>query len=228
MKAQSSDYIRLQNIYKSKARHDHSAILHTVRAAELRLGRKTPIDEKEIDAFCKNAAFVKLIHGRRLPVADANLQWDPDSAKALLGGLHDPESAAPIAVAFLAYDRFLDEHGRAPGLDGASDASDASAHLDRDALTTYARAILSSLHAAAQSVPVDEASISFSSPAPLPEALAKALHELLRAQGGELHNISALTGGMVAQEVIKVVTKQYVPVARGCVFDGVASRSMIV
>lgn len=36
--------------------------------------------------------------------------------------------------------------------------------------------------------------------------------EFVRADGAELHNISALTGGMVAQEVIKVVTKQYVPV----------------
>lgn len=229
MKAQSSDYIRLQNIYKTKARHDHSDILHIVRAAEHRLGRKTPIDEKEIDAFCKNAASVKLIHGRRLPIADATLQWDPDSAKALLAGLHEPESSAPIAIAFLAYDRFHDEHGRPSGLDGASDGADASAHPDRDALTTHARDILRSLQSAAQSVPVDDSSsTSSSTPAPLPEPLANALHELLRARGGELHNISALTGGMVAQEVIKVVTKQYVPVAGGCVFDGVASRSMIV
>lgn len=36
--------------------------------------------------------------------------------------------------------------------------------------------------------------------------------EFVRADGAEIHNISALTGGMVAQEVIKVVTKQYGPV----------------
>ena len=48
-----------------------------------------------------------------------------------------------------------------------------------------------------------------------------------RAGGAELHNIGALTGGMVSQEVIKVITEQYVPVDNTCVFDGVRSRSMV-
>ena len=32
---------------------------------------------------------------------------------------------------------------------------------------------------------------------------------------------------MAAQEVIKVVTRQYVPVDNTCVFDGVASRTAV-
>jgi len=48
-----------------------------------------------------------------------------------------------------------------------------------------------------------------------------------RAGGGELHNIASLTGGMIAQEVIKVITKQYVPADNTCVFDGVGSRSEV-
>lgn len=49
----------------------------------------------------------------------------------------------------------------------------------------------------------------------------------IRARGSELHNISALTGGMVAQEVIKVITKQYIPIDNTCVFDGITSRSAV-
>lgn len=49
--------------------------------------------------------------------------------------------------------------------------------------------------------------------------------EVARVAGGELHNISALTGGMVAQEMIKIITKQYIPVDNTCIFDGVASRA---
>ena len=49
----------------------------------------------------------------------------------------------------------------------------------------------------------------------------------IRAGGGELHNISALTGGMVAQEIIKVITKQYMPVDNTCVFDGITSKTAI-
>jgi len=222
MKAQSSDYIRLQNIYKARARQDQSEILHSVRAAEKRLARKTAIEEKEIEAFCKNAAFVKLVHGRRIQIADENLRWEGDNAKAMLRGLDDPDSLVPIAIAFLAYDRFYDEHGRAPRLDSSSSSSSSSPALsDHDAMTTYTHAILHSPQTTAQTSPIEDSS----TPTRIPDPITKALHELLRAQGGELHNISALTGGMVAQEVIKVVTKQYVPVAGSCVFDGVGSRT---
>lgn len=71
MKAQSSVYIELQKIYKAKARRDASEVLQLVR--------QTPggdaIDPVEVDLFCKNAAFVKLIdpkdggHERLLKVA---------------------------------------------------------------------------------------------------------------------------------------------------------------
>ncbi len=50
----------------------------------------------------------------------------------------------------------------------------------------------------------------------------------LRAGGAELHNISALTGGIVSQEVIKVITEQYVPVDNTCVFDGIRSKSAVL
>ncbi len=50
----------------------------------------------------------------------------------------------------------------------------------------------------------------------------------VRAGGGELHNISALTGGLLAQEAIKIITKQYIPVDNVCLFDGVRSRSAVL
>lgn len=60
------------------------------------------------------------------------------------------------------------------------------------------------------------------------ERVVEAAKEVARAAGGELHNISALTGGMVAQEVIKVITKQYVPIDNTCVFDGIRSRCQVL
>ena len=59
------------------------------------------------------------------------------------------------------------------------------------------------------------------------DRLKTAVEELCRANGAELHNISALTGGMVAQEVIKVITKQYIPIDNTCVFDGITSKTAI-
>lgn len=54
------------------------------------------------------------------------------------------------------------------------------------------------------------------------------LSQRTRAGSSELHNIAALAGGIVSQEVIKVVTKQYVPVDNTCVFDGVRSKSGVI
>ena len=70
MKAQSSDYIQLQTLYKSKAREDVQEVLDTVRASEAEYGR-TPssIPTSEVEAFCKNAGYIKLVRGRPFHVA---------------------------------------------------------------------------------------------------------------------------------------------------------------
>lgn len=60
------------------------------------------------------------------------------------------------------------------------------------------------------------------------ERVVKVAEEVARAGGGELHNTSALTGGMVAQEIIKIITKQYIPVDNTCVFDGISSRCQVL
>lgn len=60
------------------------------------------------------------------------------------------------------------------------------------------------------------------------ERVVQTAEEVARARGGELHNISALTGGMVSQEVIKIITKQYIPVDNTCIFDGIASRTQVL
>jgi amyloid beta precursor protein binding protein 1 len=49
----------------------------------------------------------------------------------------------------------------------------------------------------------------------------------VRAGGAELHNIGALAGGIVSQEIIKAITEQYVPVDNNCVFDGIKSKSTV-
>ncbi len=57
MKAESDVYVELQNIYKAKARQDVAEVLETVRAHT----SGKDIDAVEVETFCKNAAFVKLI-----------------------------------------------------------------------------------------------------------------------------------------------------------------------
>ena len=60
------------------------------------------------------------------------------------------------------------------------------------------------------------------------ERLRQAAEEVCRAGGGELHNISATIGGMAAQEMIKIITKQYIPIDSACIFDGIGSRCQVL
>jgi NEDD8-activating enzyme E1 regulatory subunit len=64
MKAQSADYIELQNIYKSKARRDIQAVTTLVREIEKQYSLSNPVDEREIEVFCKNAQYMRLIRGK--------------------------------------------------------------------------------------------------------------------------------------------------------------------
>lgn len=47
--------------------------------------------------------------------------------------------------------------------------------------------------------------------------------EMVRYGGIELHNISALIGGIAAQEAIKIVTHQFVPFKSTYIFNGIAA-----
>lgn len=59
MKAKSNVYVELQNIYKTKARKDAAEVLEIVRQHPN--GGPIDIPNEEVEEFCKNAAFIKLI-----------------------------------------------------------------------------------------------------------------------------------------------------------------------
>lgn len=207
MKAQSKDYIELQNVYKSKARADVAEVTAWVREIEskIRVGAK-PIDAKEIEAFCKGAAFVKLVRGR--------IQGsDKSRDKQIVMQLNDEESLYPIVLAFEALDAALD------GLtsQGETDVSKLVALSDEkaEAMKHFVEKRLQEL-GSSEGVSIDEGA---------EERVLTVLLELQRAGPTELHNIASLTGGMVSQEIIKVLTKQYVPLDNTCAFDGVQSKT---
>lgn len=226
MKAKSADYVHLQNIYKAKARKDLAEVTATVRLLEQEIPRKSSIDNQEIEAFCKGAAFVKLIKGRpiRNPTELTPTSWS-DRAKYICQELQDEESLLPIYLSFLAYDYFKGkqnppepETGAWP--QGAQFLQESYAQALKDDADSYIDNLFRSL---LQLLDDDD---DFSA-APIKARVQTIVAELGRAHGAELHNISALTGGMVAQEVIKVITKQYVPIDNACVFDGIASKAAV-
>jgi len=203
MKAQSTDYIQLQNIYKAKARKDLSEVVDKVRGTESELMKDVSIDEREVEAFCKGAASVRLISGRpTMPIKSPSMVDWGDRANSLAQELNDETSLFLLYVCFLAYDCLADRLS-------SRDASQSIYH------SLYCADFLEEL--------IKQSGIVIEKEAVM-ERMENFSQEMQRASDGELHNISALTGGMVAQEVIKVITKQYIPLDNTCVFDGIASK----
>ena len=210
MKAQSADYIQLQNIYKAKARKDLLEIVDKVRSTESELMKDKYIDEREVEAFCKGAASVRLIQGRPLKSPTRLFIHDPGDkaqAKNLAQELNDETSLFPIYLSFLAHDLWADREDKIPW-----------SSSDQDLSVFFLGALAYNFKTLLR-----QSGIEFDLDA-VSNRMQKYSQEISRALGGELHNISALTGGMVAQEVIKVITKQYIPFDNTCVFDGIASK----
>lgn len=207
MKAQSADYVSLQKIYKTKARQDVEEVTATVRHLESNLRRQTPaIPDQEIEVFCKNAAHIKVVLGREIP--QISIDGDTSTLKTIRNKLNDSDTLIPIFIAMQILDSVVDE------IQSSSREEDRS--VDDDALwNSHTERILALLTAADGSAVCQEARTQ----------IARASNELRRAEGGELHNISSLTGGLVAQEALKVITRQYGPLDNTYVFDGARSKS---
>ncbi|ESZ95398.1 hypothetical protein SBOR_4254 [Sclerotinia borealis F-4128] len=184
MKAQSNIYVQLQNIYKAKARQDVQEVLETIRAHP----RGNNIKVEEVEVFCKNAAFVKLIRGSDpttdlQKIAESEFENDDNAPMTMI-----PLSNFPIYLSLRA--------------------------------TSHVQSATSSEILAQIETEIPKAS---SNP-----RVSKVAEEVARAKGGELHIISSITGGMVAQEIIKIITQQYVPIDNTCIFDGITSRTQVL
>jgi amyloid beta precursor protein binding protein 1 len=59
------------------------------------------------------------------------------------------------------------------------------------------------------------------------EAMEKALKNFVRFGNKEVANIAALLGGIVAQEAIKLITHQYIPINNTCIFNGITATSNV-
>ncbi|KAM0516120.1 hypothetical protein ACHAPE_005743 [Trichoderma viride] len=187
MKAQSSVYIQLQNIYKDKARQDANDVFFRAQ----KISGDVDIDQAEVEQFCTNARFIKLINttGEEPPSMGQIIERElgNDEIAAIAG----PEMPMSLISIYLA-------------LGALSSTSAVSADDIFSAVLEKAPALKNN------------------------ERLAQVAQELSRAAGGELHNISAVIGGMVAQEIIKIITKQYIPIDNTCIFDGIESRCQVL
>ena len=185
------------------------------------LGRdEGEINQEEIEAFCKHAGYLKVLRYRSFEEEYSSprikfIRYSPQRARLILESEFEntfPPTLIHYYFALRAYDIFLQTYSRPPG---------ASDDQDND-LTIMISLVYNILN----------------EPPANPEMVTNACSEMyapfrdctensIRAGGGELHNIASLMGGLVAQEAIKLITKQYIPSDNTCIFDGITSSTNV-
>lgn len=216
MTASTENYINLQNVYRAKALSDAEIVFGHVQRHLKNLNLSLEkISLQDVQHFCREVATLAIVRGTR--ICD-EYEHSPNVPN-LADQLETPSSLMAHYVVLRAMDRFVTEHGRAPG----------DCHVEAD--TARIKAIAAKLLA--------EWNVS----TPLSDDLA---HELCRYGGAEIHSVSAflgnyfdlyvnvfymnsvLAGGCVAHELIKLVTRQYRPIDNTFVYNAITSETAVL
>jgi len=195
-------YIALQKIYQEKALRDTSVVTKNVYDTLNRLNKSVDsISSDYIKLFCKNVNTIDVIKYRSLESEYSN--ETPNTA--IVTQLQNADEIAAKNAAFYillrAVDRFYAVHLRYPGsiLNG----------LDSDIplLKIIVDSLISELGTSSALIKDDY------------------IHEICRFGASELHSIASILGGVGSQEVIKLITKQFLPCNNTFIFNGVNSTT---
>ncbi|XP_061348767.1 NEDD8-activating enzyme E1 regulatory subunit AXR1-like isoform X1 [Gastrolobium bilobum] len=202
MTSSTEQYVNLQNIYQAKAEADFLVIERLVKTTLKKIGRDSnSIPRAIIRSFCKNARKVKVCR-YRLIEDEFNSPNLPELQKYLTD--EDYSIAVGIYILLRAVDRFAANYNSFPGqFDSAMDE-------DIPRLKSTAIGLLNDLGC---------------NGATLAEDL---INEMCRFGASELHAVAALVGGIASQEVIKLITRQFVPMSGTYIFNGIDHKSQLL
>lgn len=200
MTSSSDLYIKLQRLYLDKAKADVDSVMVYLHHILAAVGR--PLDfvsDSEIKLFCRNSAFLCFLRTRSLLE-----ELTSPNIEELTMHLSDPESDLIYYVLLRAADKFYAQFKTFPGVDDQS--------LDGDIVQL--KSFISTL--------IQEWGLTDFC---LPE---ENVIEFCRYGAGELHSVASYIGGVASQEVIKIITHQYVPINNTYLYNGCNSTSLTV
>jgi len=205
MTADTKSYVELQHIFREKGLQDADEVKSFLQATLKSLGLpEDKISDDEIRLFCKNSLFLHVIrYSTIVDEMDASKIDVGNVSMSLVDWASGDESPGDGCwyLALRAADKFHLEHGRYPG----------------EKTTTHEQDFVALRHHG------DELMKSLGlEPSQLPEAHLK---ELCRFGNSQIHNLAAIMGGITAQEIIKLVTVQWIPLDNTFVFNGIHSTS---
>jgi len=206
MIAETKVFVELQRIYRNKAAQDTAAVQRHLNNILAKAGVPVNrIPEEEIKNFCKHTLFLKVIRYKSVTRELAG-EIDKESVSMQLEDfITNTPADGCWFLALKAAEKFREEHNRYPG------ENSQTPHDDYESLRKHADKLMGSIGMDAEQLPNDH------------------LQELCRYGNSQIHNIAAVMGGVAAQEIIKLVTHQWVPLNNTFIFNGVkASSSSIV
>ncbi|ERE80149.1 SUMO-activating enzyme subunit 1-like protein [Cricetulus griseus] len=198
MIADSSKYIKLQNVYREKAKKDAAAVGNHVAKLLQSVGQAPEsISEKELKLLCSNSAFLRVVRCR--PLAE-EYGLDTVNKDEIISSMDNPDNEIVLYLMLRAVDRFHKQHGRYPGVSNYQVEEDIGKL--KSCLTGF-------LQEYGLSVMVKDDYV----------------HEFCRYGAAEPHTIAAFLGGAAAQEVIKIITKQFVIFNNTYIYSGMSQTS---
>ncbi|KAJ3007038.1 UNVERIFIED_CONTAM: NEDD8-activating enzyme E1 regulatory subunit, partial [Siphonaria sp. JEL0065] len=194
MKADTESFVKLQTIFRDRA-HADAVKVHTI-ATQLAGTTITPPTFEETARFCKNARTLNIVRTSSL---ESELAEPYAKAGEIARNAEDLESPIHLYLALRAVDAFYAEHMRYPGYHAEE------VETDIGLLKKTATNLLTRIGLPSSTISDD------------------LVHEMVRAGASELHTMASFMGGVCAQEAIKLITGQYVPLNNTFVYNGMTS-----
>lgn len=198
MFSNSKQYIELQNIYKNLANRDTQFMIELV--AKCLQEHNLPfsfLTHEDVRLFCKNSFFLHVIQGISL---QDELSSGGSTARIKETISNYWESGGVLYTVIRTLNRFCNS-GRFPFTrEGSND--------DMEQVKKCCEQIIQELGVNSSQDPYDY------------------FEELQRCRMSDIHVIAAILGGACAQEIIKVITKQFVPVDNMLFFNGMTQETI--
>ncbi|XP_060109867.1 NEDD8-activating enzyme E1 regulatory subunit isoform X2 [Heteronotia binoei] len=198
MIADSGKFIKLQNVYREKAKKDAEAVGNYASKMLQSVGKAPEsISQRELKLLCNNSAFLRVVRCRSL---SEEYGLDTSNKAEIISHMDNPDSEMVLYLMLRAVDRFFKHHGRYPGVYN---------YQVEDDIGKLKSCLNSFLQEYGLPVTVKDDYI----------------HEFCRYGAAEPHTIAAFLGGAAAQEIVKIITKQFVIFNNTYIYNGMSQTS---
>lgn len=216
MTSTTESYVELQRLYADKAAKDAASVRRNALDAAHCAGVANPeefIPESDATTFCKNCRHVRVLTWR--PLEEELLASKETSgfvAESARSALEDPAKAMSlyIFVALRARTSFNEiSKKRFPGDFKTSTAGSVDHRVKKEASVMQALMMEWFTSKGIKLTPEQA------------EMASNVAYETTRYGASRLNPVGAILGGIMSQELIKIITRQYTPMQNRLIYDGV-------